>query len=296
VDQFPIAAARRDFYGLSCRRADIKARFVTVARVVGVSAVEALDIFGPDLWVLCISEEKLLERMEALRAVAASEEELVDFVRFAPRVVGTTSSAEIRDRGVEDMKARAALGAAYEALTSPIRLLFKAMARNTASSIANEDASPDEALSEDDLKAAERRSQEGRQTAGIVVLGASVAILSYCLYADAVYGGPVHGKGLCPASPIPTYNIPDAEGNARLPCNCAPIWKWYIEPQLPPDQRWRFQPKVESKNCGRLLGGEARGCNPRTAGGCVWTAEDLAKDPSTWDRRELTYWEKRREG
>lgn len=58
-------------------------------------------------------------------------------------------------------------------------------------------------------------------------------------YMDATYGGPVHGKGFCfPAGIMPAYNLPDAEGNARLPCNCAPLYKWYLEPLMSEEQKY----------------------------------------------------------
>ncbi|CAJ1378144.1 unnamed protein product [Effrenium voratum] len=122
--------------------------------------------------------------------------------------------------------------------------------------------------------------------------------MSWATYMDVAYGGPVRGKGFCfPAGIMPAYNIPDTEGNARLPCNCAPLYKWYLEPLMSAQQIESMKdaaPKVESKNCGRELGGKKKQCDPRTVGGCVWTAEDLEKDPSVWEQRRQMYWETQR--
>jgi len=291
VDQFPIAAARRDFYGLSCTRSNVKRRFLALANISGTSASEALDIFGPDLWALTLTTEDLMKRFDALRAVAESENEVLEFLRFAPRSVGTTTAKEITDRGIPNMRARAALGAAYELLVSPIKLLFKALAKRTADQVEC-DLEGNEECSTEALQAAEAKQNEERNIASIAIFGPLSLALAWLLYTDIVYGGPIHSKGLCAASVIPSYNIPDAEGNSRLPCNCAPVWKWYLAPQLDPKGNAFSAPAVESKNCGKTIGGAKRECDPTTPGGCVWTKEDLEKDPSTWDKKEPLYWEK----
>ena len=36
----------------------------------------------------------------------------------------------------------------------------------------------------------------------------------------------------------------------------------------------------------RYLHGIGLTCPARTVGGCVWTKEDLERDPSAWERRE----------
>lgn len=294
VDQFPIAAARRDFYELPCDPESVKARFVFIADRLNISISEALGIFRKDLWVLCEPSEKLPAKLEALRGHCTSEEEVLDFLRAAPRVIGTTTAQEIQERGVANMRLRASLGEAYESLIFPLRFMFQQMAKSTASRIECEMDSEDGACSEEALQRFEDQEKASRQVQGAVFFGGLLSILLWLGYMDSTYGGPIHGKGLCPASPIPTFNLPDAEGNTRLPCTCAPIFKWYIEPNLPAGQFAGMAPKVESKNCGRTLGGTKIRCDPTTTGACVWTAEDLAKDPSVWDSRELTYWEKQR--
>lgn len=112
------------------------------------------------------------------------------------------------------------------------------------------------------------------------LFGGIFAILLASTYVEEVYGGPIHGKGICPASPWPSYNAPDVAGNTGLPCSCAPIYKWYLEPKGSTPEPPR----------------PARIGNYKTVGGCVWTAEDLEKDPTTWDhgKGELLYWEKQR--
>merc|ERR1712187_39776 len=102
--------------------------------------------------------------------------------------------------------------------------------------------------------------------------------MGYLTYMDYTYGGPIHGKGLCINSAFPTFNLPDANGYSRLGCNCAPIYKWYIEPTLSEAQRKDFEelaPKVNSQNCGRDSTGAKRKCDFTSVGGCVWTAADL---------------------
>jgi len=300
-DQFPIAAARQDFYFLSCTRADVRSRFLFVARSIGVSAQKALEIFSPDLWVLCISSEKFQERLEALRSVAESKEEIVDFLREVPRALGTTTATEIKDRGIANMRVRAAVGAAYELIAFPLRFVAKAMARNTARQIEMEvkGGNPDAKCPDDKLDEFDEEQRQQRIFFGNIFFATLFGVAVGLSYVEKVYGGPIHGKGICVPSVLPTFNIPDVEGNTRLPCNCAPVYKWYIEPQLSLEQQQRMlgmRPAVESKNCGKdMTTGKKIVCNPKTAGGCVWTEEDLKKDPSTWDSRELTYWEKRRE-
>jgi len=287
ADQFPIAAARQTFYGLSCSRASVKRRFLSLAKASRINASEALSIFGPDLWALTVESDVIMKRFDALRAVADSENEVLEFIRFAPRSIGTTTESEITSRGIPNMRARAALGAGYEALVSPIKLLFKALAKRTADQVKSDPAGIKE-VSKEQLEAANAKQKEELTIASFVIFGPLSVFLGWVLYTDVVYGGPIHSKGLCAASAIPSYNIPDAEGNARLPCNCAPLWKWYLAPQLSSFSA----PAVESKNCGKPIGGVKKECDPTTVGGCVWTAEDLEKDPSTWDRKELLYWEK----
>mmetsp|Transcript_96373 Transcript_96373/g.171288 ORF Transcript_96373/g.171288 Transcript_96373/m.171288 type:complete len:383 (+) Transcript_96373:31-1179(+) len=298
-EQFPIAAARGDFYGLSCDPPSVQNRMRFVAEGVGISVSEALQIFRKDLWVLCEPSEKIPEKLAALRGHCSSEEELLDFLRAAPRSIGTTTAVEIKERGIENMKLRSYAGEAYEMLISPARFLFQQMAKNTAARIRSEQAVADaecegsqDECATDALQKFDKKATSERETVGAIFFGSALLLLGWLGYMDSTYGGPIHGKGLCPASPIPTYNLPDAEGNTRLPCTCAPIYKWYLEPLLPPNQYAGLAPKVESKNCGRQMGGQKRECDPTTVGGCVWTAEDLEKHPSTWDRRELLYWEK----
>eukprot|EP00929_Paragymnodinium_shiwhaense_P006859 TRINITY_DN110811_c0_g1_i1.p1 TRINITY_DN110811_c0_g1~~TRINITY_DN110811_c0_g1_i1.p1 ORF type:complete len:397 (-),score=97.10 TRINITY_DN110811_c0_g1_i1:229-1419(-) len=294
ADQFPIAAARQDFYNMRCTPEDVQGRFLFVARQLEVSAPEALDIFRRDMWVLSEPSEKIPEKVATLKEVAKEagaktddevRQELLDFLRLAPRSIGTTTVLEMKERGLADMKFRAVLGEAFEAtIAAPTRFFFKQMAKGTASRIA----------SEGDEKANEGMKDE-RKVGTSLFFGSVFAILVYVGYLDSAYGGPIHGKGICAASPIPTFNLPDAEGNTRLPCNCAPIYKWYIEPLLEADARASMpRPAVESKNCGRQMGGEKKECNPLTPGACVWTAEDLDKDPSYWDARKPTYYEQKR--
>merc|ERR1739848_76821 len=90
-DQFPLAAARRDYYGLPCDSASVRARFLLLARTLGVSARDALEIFRPDVWVLVENSDKYSEKVGALRSVAESDQEMLDFLRAAPRTLGTTS-------------------------------------------------------------------------------------------------------------------------------------------------------------------------------------------------------------
>lgn len=297
AEQFPIAAARQDFYQLSCSRLDVKARFLFVAKALGTSTEETFEIFRPDLWILGESSEKVVEKLDILRSMA-TEQEILEFLRAAPRSIATTTPDEIRDRGLSNMLFRSNAGAVFEFINFPVRAFFFEMAKDTAKGMTSR-ASSGEVCSEEDLAKEAKRDTDERKTLGFLLFGSLFSLTIYAGYMDATYGGPIHGKGLCPASPIPTFNIPDAEGNTRLPCNCAPIYKWYIEPALSEEQREKFlglRPDVASKNCGRQMGGEKKACDPTTVGGCVWTASDLEQDPSVWDHfGRRTYWEQQRQ-
>mmetsp|Transcript_165387 Transcript_165387/g.525573 ORF Transcript_165387/g.525573 Transcript_165387/m.525573 type:complete len:330 (-) Transcript_165387:94-1083(-) len=296
-DQFPLAAARRDYYGVPCGPADVQARFLGLAGQLGLPAAEALEMFRKDMWVLGEPEEKLPEKLEALRSLAASEEKVLDFLRAAPRAIATTSAKEMRQRGLDNMRLRASVGDIYETITMPLRLVVMQSTRSAAAEIEEQVASA--GASTEAAVANSAKKREGTfEVLTVLLFGGLAGSLVWLTYMDATYGGPIHAKGVCiPASIIPSYNIPDDEGNARLPCTCAPVYKWYIEPQLTVEQKedmLNSRPQVGSKNCGKLIGGEKKACDPRTVGACVWTTEDLAKDPETWDRREPTFWERER--
>jgi len=299
-DQFPIPAARRDFYGLNCGRGNVSERFVFLARELNFSVADALDTFGPDLWILNQEPEMISEKVAVLCELVDSEDEMRAFLRECPRTLGTTTAQEMKDRGVADMRARSALGAAWEALNFPIRfvvsVLGKITARNIREGVQNDSSA--ESVSKEYLRELQLKREDTLRKLSYVFFGTLFAFVGWISYMDYAYGGPVHGKGLCVASVIPSYNLADDEGNTRLPCTCAPLFRWYVVPTLSEEQRIALQearPKVESKNCGKELGStKKRECDPTTAGGCVWTAEDLEKDLDYWDKRLPTYWEERR--
>jgi len=191
------------------------------------------------------------------------------------------------------------VGDIYEMIIAPARFVIKQLAASSARELESKlEAQEQGGSAAAVLKDTQEDQRSLFQVLTILFFGGITAVLVWASYMDATYGGPVHGKGFCfPAGVVPSYVIPDAEGNARLPCSCAPLYKWYLEPLMSSEKKQSMQgmaPKVESKNCGRTIGGEKKECDPTTIGGCVWTAEDLEKDPSTWDRRELTYWERQR--
>lgn len=301
ADQFPMAAAARQFFAgtaangtvitIPCGRPYIRERFRLVARSLGISVPQALDVLGRDLWVLNEPEEVIVDKVQILRAKAESDEDVLNLLRLSPKLLGMTSAKEMRQRGLEEMRARATLDELFDLINTPLRLWFSFLRKLTAQSRAEVIGEGIEKITEEQQEALRQNDAAFRDKLSVVFFGGLSAILVYLSYMDATYGGPIHSKGICIPSVIPTFNIPDAEGNARLPCNCAPIYKWYIEPALSADQREglkKLAPKVESKNCGRLLTGEKRVCDPTTVGGCVWTAADLERDPTFWDKKPMT--------
>ncbi|CAJ1360261.1 unnamed protein product, partial [Effrenium voratum] len=224
--------------------------------------------------------------------------EVLDFLKAAPRSIATTSAEEIKQRGLANMRLRSLIGEAWELLAAPLRLLVKIQAKASAAEVERQ-RDEETSWSNDRLLEEEKTRNQGKLRVGAFAFFATlVGVMSWATYMDVAYGGPVRGKGFCfPAGIMPAYNIPDTEGNARLPCNCAPLYKWYLEPLMSAQQIESMKdaaPKVESKNCGRELGGKKKQCDPRTVGGCVWTAEDLEKDPSVWEQRRQMYWETQR--
>merc|ERR1712216_95620 len=135
--------------------------------------------------------------------------------QFAPRVLGTTTAEEIRERGVGNMKARALLGDAYETIIFPIKFLFLQMAKNTAAEIEAEAYCAAESDADgcdvDKLKKFQELESRRRGNIWSVILAASLSLIFYASYADYNYGGPIHGKGACVASIFPTFNLPDEE-------------------------------------------------------------------------------------
>jgi len=297
-EQFPIAAARREYYGLNCTKTSVQERFLSLAELLGISSGEALDMFRKDVWVLSEATDTLPAKLDALRSVADSEEEVLDFLRFAPRSIATTAAREIRQRGIANMMMRSSLGEFWELLSAPLRLLIKQQAKAKAAEIEAARESNTDLTEEQMLQQNQTESAGKLRTAGYAFFASLVGLICWASYMDTTYGGPIHGKGFCfPAGVMPAYNLPDVEGNARLPCNCAPLYKWYLEPLMSAAQKEDMMgaaPKVESKNCGRSMGGAKRECDPRTVGGCVWTQQDLERDPSYWEGFTPLFWEKQR--
>eukprot|EP00931_Biecheleriopsis_adriatica_P025113 TRINITY_DN15514_c0_g1_i1.p1 TRINITY_DN15514_c0_g1~~TRINITY_DN15514_c0_g1_i1.p1 ORF type:complete len:276 (-),score=57.33 TRINITY_DN15514_c0_g1_i1:57-848(-) len=196
-DQFPLAAARREYFGLSCGKADVQARFAALAEMLNVPEEEALDIFRKDMWVLSEASESLPEKLAVLRSLADSEEEVLKFLRAAPRSIATTTAAEMRKRGLDDMRARSALGEIFEAVSAPVRLAAKMSALACAKEIEDQ-RSNGASLSNDTLLAEERTRNKGRlEVLKYIFFGSIAGALVWVSYMDATYGGPVHGKGLC---------------------------------------------------------------------------------------------------
>lgn len=296
-DQFPLAAARREYYGLDCTPLAVQNRFLSLSQLLGLPSSETLEIFSRDWWVLSESSDSIPVKLKALRS-CGTDQEVLDFLRWAPRSIATTSAAEIQERGLTNMLARSLIGEVWELLASPLRILIKFQLTRSAEEVERQRLEESNLSNEDLLKEEQARNSGRLRTSAYVFFAALIGTMSWASYMDVTYGGPVHGKGFCfPAGIMPAYNIPDVEGNARLPCNCAPLYKWYLEPLMSQEQKdsmWDAAPKVESKNCGRTMGGAKKECDPRTVGACVWTTEDLAKDPSAWEHREELYWERQR--
>lgn len=297
-DQFPLAAARREYYGLDCNKTSVEARFFALGDLLGLSPAATLDTFRRDFWVLSESTESLPPKLEALRSVADSEAEILNFFRWAPRSIATTTAQEIRERGLGNMLLRSVIGEVYELIAAPLRILVKIQAKASAQEIENQRLDKSGWSNDQILKEEQTRNSGRLRNTAYFFFATLIGLMSWASYMDTTYGGPVHGKGFCfPAGVMPAYNIPDVEGNARLPCNCAPLYKWYLEPLMTAEQITSMQdaaPKVESKNCGRTMGGDKKECDPRTVGGCVWTKEDLARDPTYWEGFTPTYWEKQK--
>lgn len=296
-DQFPLAAARREYYGLDCTALAVQDRFLHLSHLLGISSKDTLDTFRKDFWVLSERSESLPAKLEALRSCGTNQE-VLDFLRWAPRSIATTSAEEIQERGLANMLLRSFVGEVWELFASPLRILVKLQLARSAEEVEQERMKESGMSNEELLKKEQTRNRGRLRTTAYAFFATLIGTMSWASYMDATYGGPVHGKGFCfPAGIMPAYNLPDAEGNARLPCNCAPLYKWYLEPLMSSEQKDSMlgaAPKVDSKNCGRLMGGVKKDCDPRTVGGCVWTAEDLAKDPSAWEQRQELYWERQR--
>ncbi|CAK9054289.1 Hypothetical protein SCF082_LOCUS29492 [Durusdinium trenchii] len=296
-DQFPLAAARREYYGLNCSQPAVEERFQRLAELLGISTGDALEMFRKDFWVLAESTDTLVPKLEALRS-CGTEQEILDFLRMAPRSIATTSSQEIQERGLGNMLLRSVVGEVYELIASPLRLLIRLNLQRSAQEVEQQRVEKTNLSNEEILQEERKRNSDRLRSTGYAFFATLIGTMSWASYMDATYGGPVHGKGFCfPAGIMPAYNIPDAEGNARLPCNCAPLYKWYLEPLMSAEQKESMSdaaPKVDSKNCGKAMGGEKKECDPTTVGGCVWTAEDLEKPPNAWENREELYWERQR--
>jgi hypothetical protein len=304
--QFPMVAKLRSFYAgrspdgkevtVPCGRSFIEARFLRISKRLGVSPNEALEIFRGQLGALNEPDDKLASKIELLLTKAGSQQEALDLLRTAPKFLGTMSVREWESRTVEDIRARAAVDNAFDTLNFPIRFFFD-RTRDVTAMFMDTGAASDAAPSEEELKAMVDQRKTTYNILSAIFWPIFVGGVLWLSYMDANYGGPIHGKGICGASMIPTYNLADSSGNARLPCTCAPLYKWYVEPLLTEGQKAAFEPpKVESQNCGRTMGGIKNACDPKTVGGCVWTAEDLARSPEYWDppQRRLTFWEKQR--
>ncbi|CAL1147660.1 unnamed protein product [Cladocopium goreaui] len=296
-DQFPLAAARREYYGLDCTTLAVQDRFLHLSQLLGISSKDTLETFRKDFWVLSERSESLPAKLEALRSCGTNQE-VLDFLRWAPRSIATTSAEEIQERGLANMLLRSFVGEVWELFASPLRILVKLQLARSAEEVEQERANESGMSNEELLKKEQARNRGRLRSTAYAFFATLIGTMSWASYMDATYGGPVHGKGFCfPAGIMPAYNLPDAEGNARLPCNCAPLYKWYLEPLMSSEQKDSMlgaAPKVDSKNCGRLMGGVKKDCDPRTVGGCVWSAEDLEKDPSAWEHREELYWERQR--
>jgi len=195
------------------------------------------------------------------------------------------------------MLLRSVIGEVYELIAAPLRILVKIQAKASAQEIENQRLDKSGWSNDQILKEEQTRNSGRLRNTAYFFFATLIGLMSWASYMDTTYGGPVHGKGFCfPAGVMPAYNIPDVEGNARLPCNCAPLYKWYLESLMTAEQITGMQdaaPKVESKNCGRTMGGDKKECDPRTVGGCVWT-KDLARDPTYWEGFTPTYWEKQK--
>ncbi|CAK0821978.1 unnamed protein product [Prorocentrum cordatum] len=276
-----------------CGRSHVEARFLGVARELGVPARRALDVLGGSLQSLNEPDAELARKVRALLA-KASRQEALELLRTAPKFLGTMSVREWETRELPDIRARAALDNAFDALNFPVRFVFDRTRDATAALMEPGTESADDAPSQEQLRVMADRRKSTYSALSAVFWPLLVGGMLWLTYMDSTYGGPIHGRGACVPSIVPAYNIPDANGNSRLPCTCAPLYAWYVEPLLP---EGLFEPpKVESQNCGKTMGGERQACDPKTVGGCVWTAEDLRRDPSYWDppERRLTHWEQQR--
>lgn len=123
-DQFPLAAARREYYGLDCTPLAVQNRFLSLSQLLGLPSNETLEIFSRDWWVLSESSDSIPVKLKALRS-CGTDQEVLDFLRWAPRSIATTSAAEIQERGLTNMLARSLIGEVWELLASPLRILIK---------------------------------------------------------------------------------------------------------------------------------------------------------------------------
>eukprot|EP00913_Durusdinium_trenchii_P017632 g16571.t2 len=158
--QFPLAAARREYYGLNCSQPAVEERFQRLAELLGISTGDALEMFRkekhrPSLEVFFMKFVKTW----ALRS-CGTEQEILDFLRMAPRSIATTSSQEIQERGLGNMLLRSVVGEVYELIASPLRLLIRLNLQRSAQEVEQQRVEKTN-LSNEEILQEERKRNSG---------------------------------------------------------------------------------------------------------------------------------------